>query len=73
MVVFGAAASVSFALAWFATGPAFAALGWSGRVLGWLVLAGAPITLLSYVGTPREAPLHLVWGSEGYVLILIGI
>ena len=36
--VFGAAASMSFVLTWWATGPTFARLGWNGRVLGWLVL-----------------------------------
>jgi len=72
-LVFGAAASVSFALAWFATGPAFAALGWSGRVLGWLVLAGAPVTLLSYLNHADGSPLRFMWGAEAFVLIAIGL
>ncbi|MFE6966433.1 hypothetical protein ACFVAJ_15065 [Agromyces sp. NPDC057679] len=72
-LVFGAAASVSFALIWFATGPAFARFGWSGRVLGWIILAGAPITVLSYTNHPVDAPLHRLWGAEGVALLLIGV
>ncbi|MFE5671792.1 hypothetical protein ACFQ58_09295 [Agromyces sp. NPDC056523] len=72
-LVFGAAASASFLLIWLATGPAFAALGWSGRVLGWLVLAGVPVTLLSYLNHPDGAPLHALWGAEAFVLIAIGL
>ncbi|RXZ49831.1 hypothetical protein [Agromyces binzhouensis] len=72
-LVFGAAASVSFALAWFATGPAFAALGWAGRVLGWLVLAGAAVTLLSYLNHADGAPLRVLWGAEALVIMAIGL
>lgn len=72
-LVFGAAASASFLLIWLATGPAFAALGRSGRVLGWLVLAGAPVTLLSYLNHPSDAPLRFLWGAEAFVLIAIGL
>jgi len=71
-LVFGAAASVSFVLVWLATGPAFAALGRSGRVLGWLVLAGGVVSLLSYLNHPVGAPLHAVWGGELLVLVAIG-
>lgn len=72
-LVFGAAASVSFALVWFATGPASAALGWSGRVLGGLVLAGAVVTLLSYLNHAEGAPVHWLWGVEALVLVAIGL
>ncbi|MEI5582944.1 MULTISPECIES: hypothetical protein [unclassified Agromyces] len=72
-LVFGAAASTSFVLIWLATGPVLGALGWSGRVLGWLVLAGAPVTLLSYLNHPAEAPLRVLWGAEAFVLIAIGL
>jgi hypothetical protein len=72
-LVFGAAASLSFLLIWLATGPVFAALGWSGRVLGWLVLLAAPATLMSYLNHPTDAPLHGLWGAEGFALMLIGI
>ncbi|WP_157006067.1 hypothetical protein [Agromyces laixinhei] len=70
-LVFGAAASASFLLLWFATGPTLVALGWSGRVLGWLLLAAAPITLASYLNHPADAPLHGVWGAEGIALLAI--
>ncbi|MFC9558469.1 hypothetical protein [Agromyces sp. NPDC056965] len=72
-LVFGAAASASFVLVWIATGPALAALGWSGRVLGWLVLAGGVVTALSYLNHPTEAPLHGIWGGELFVLLAIGV
>lgn len=72
-LVFGAAASASFLLIWLATGPVFATLGWSGRVLGWLVLAGAPVTLLSYLNHPGDAPLRALWGAEAFVLMAIGL
>ena len=71
--VFGAAASASFVLIWWATGPTFARLGWNGRVLGWLVLGSAPITVLSYLNHPTDAPLHALWGAEGFALLLIGL
>ena len=29
--------------------------------------------ILSYLGTPTESPLHLLWGAEGYWLIFIGV
>lgn len=70
-LVFGAAASVSFVLIWFATGPTFIALGWSGRVLGGLILAGAPITLLSYLNHTTDAPWHMLWGTEAVILLAI--
>ena len=72
-LVFGAASSVSFVLLWYATGPVFAALGRSGRVLGALVLAAAPITLLSYLNHPADAPVHLLWGAEAFALLAIGL
>jgi hypothetical protein len=72
-LVFGAAASVSFVLLWLATGPVLAALGCSGRVLGALLLAAAPITLLSYLNHPADAPLHVLWGAELFALLAIGL
>ncbi|WP_394552226.1 hypothetical protein ACDF64_15360 [Agromyces sp. MMS24-JH15] len=72
-LVFGSAVALSFVLLWLATGPAFAALGWSGRTLGALVLAGAPITVLSYLNHPVDAPLHAIWGAEAFALLAIGL
>ena len=72
-LVFGSAASASFVLLWFATGPVLAALGWSGRVLWALLLAAAPVTLLSYLNHPADAPLHALWGAEAFALIAIGL
>ncbi|MBM7504904.1 hypothetical protein ACFPER_15490 [Agromyces aurantiacus] len=72
-LVFGAAAALSFLLIWFATGPAFAALGWSGRVLGGLVLFGGVVTVLSYLNHPADAPLRWIWGGEAFVLMAVGV
>ncbi|MGW9166430.1 hypothetical protein [Agromyces sp. NPDC055658] len=72
-LVFGAASALSFVLVWLATGPTFAALGWTGRVLGWLVLATAPITALSYANHPLDAPWHAIWGAELFALLAIGV
>jgi hypothetical protein len=72
-LAFGAAASVSFVLVWFATGPVFAELGRLGRVLGALVLITAPITALSYLNHSTDAPLHGLWGAEAFMLIFIGM
>ena len=70
-LVFGAAASVSFLLLWFATGPTFIALGWSGRVLSLLLLAAAPLTMLSYLNHATDAPMRVLWGAEGVALLAI--
>jgi hypothetical protein len=72
-LAFGAAASVSFVLVWFATGPILAEFGRLGRVLGALVLLTAPITALSYLNHPQDAPLHGLWGAEAFMLIFIGV
>ena len=67
-LVFGAAATASFLLLWFATGPTFVALGWSGRVLGWLLLISAVVTFLSYLNHSTDAPLRVLWGAEALAL-----
>jgi hypothetical protein len=72
-LAFGAAASLSFVLVWFATGPVFAEFGRLGSVLGALVLITAPITALSYLNHPSDAPLHGLWGAEAFMLLLIGV
>ena len=70
-LVFGAAASVSFLLLWLATGPTFLALGWSGSVLGWLLLISAVVTFLSYLNHSTDAPFHVLWGAEAVALLAI--
>ena len=64
-LAFGAAASVSFVLIWFATGPILAELSTCGRAVGALVLIAAPITPLIYLNHPQDAPLHVLWGARG--------
>jgi hypothetical protein len=72
-LVFGAAVSISFVLLWFATGPVLATLGAPGRVLGVLLLVGAPITALSYANHAADAPLHFLWGAEALLLLAVGL
>ncbi|UOQ89015.1 hypothetical protein MUN74_17400 [Agromyces endophyticus] len=72
-LVFGAASALSFVLLWLATGPVLAALGWTGRVLGWLLILAAVVTVLSYANHPVDAPLHALWGGEAFVLLAIGV
>jgi len=72
-LVFGAASALSFVLIWLATLAAFAAAGWSGRVLGALVLIGAPLTFVSYLSHAEAAPLHALWGAEAFVLMAVGV
>ena len=72
-IVFGALAALSFLAIGLALLPDLRRAGWGGTVMAWLVLAGAPITALSYLNTPKDAPLHFLWGAEGFVLIAVGL
>ena len=72
-IVFGALAAVSFLLIGLALLPDLRRAGWGGAVMGWLILAGAPVTALSYLNTPGEAPLHFLWGAEAFVLVAVGL
>ncbi|MDQ2697574.1 MAG: hypothetical protein M3Y46_02140 [Actinomycetota bacterium] len=72
-LVFGAAATLSFVLLWWGTGPALARLGWRGRLFGVLILATGLVSLLSYLNHPVDAPLHELWGAEAFGLMLIGV
>lgn len=70
-LIFGAAIVPSIVLVWWATRPALRALGWSGRALSWGWLAFAPFVALSYLNHPADAPLHLLWGAEAFVLLAL--
>jgi len=72
-VVFGALAGVSFLLIGLALLPDLDRAGWGGRALAWLVIAGGPVTVVSYLNAPEGAPLHAVWGSEGLLLLAVGL
>ena len=72
-IVFGALAALSFLAIGLALLPDLRRAGWGGAIMVWLVIAGAPITALSYLNTPTEAPLHFLWGAEAFVLIAVGI
>lgn len=72
-IVFGALSALSFLAIGLALLPDLRRAGWGGAVMAWLIVAGAPITALSYLNTPREAPLHFLWGAEAFVLTAVGI
>ncbi|WP_194397166.1 hypothetical protein [Microbacterium atlanticum] len=72
-IVFGALAAVSFLAIGLALLPDLRRAGWGGAVMAWLVILGAPVTALSYLNTPQEAPLHALWGAEAFVLIAVGL
>jgi len=72
-MVFGSAIAVSMLLLWWATGPVMAWLGWSGRVFNGVLLALAPVTVVSYVSHNESAPLHFLWGAEGFGLMILGV
>lgn len=72
-IVFGALAALSFLAIGLALLPDLRRAGWGGTVMAWLVIAGAPITALSYLNTPQEAPLHFLWGAEAFVLVAVGL
>ena len=72
-IVFGALAALSFVSIGVALLPDLRRAGWGGTVMGWLILAGAPVTALSYLNTATDAPLHFLWGAEAFVLVAVGI
>lgn len=72
-ILFGALAGLSFLAIGLALLPSLWRGGWGGRVLAALVLAGAVVTPASYLSTPEESPLHALWGSEGPLLVLVGL
>jgi hypothetical protein len=72
-IVFGALAALSFLAIGLALLPDLRRAGWGGALMAWLVIAGAPVTALSYLNTPTEAPLHFLWGAEAFVLIAVGL
>ncbi|MCR8670959.1 hypothetical protein [Agrococcus sp. HG114] len=72
-IVHGALGGLSFLAIGLALLPDLRRAGWGGTALAWLVLAGALVTPVSYLSTPVDAPTHALWGSEGPLLIVIGI
>lgn len=72
-IVFGALASLSFMAIGLALLPDLRRAGWGGALMAWLIIAGAPVTAISYLNTPSEAPLHFLWGAEAFVLIAVGL
>lgn len=72
-VVFGALSGVSFLAIGLALLPDLRRAGWGGTALAWAIIVGAAVTTVSYVSTPADAPLHALWGAEGYWLVAIGL
>jgi hypothetical protein len=72
-VVFGALAGASFLAIGLALLPDLRRAGWGGIVMLVAVLAGSVVSPLSYLGTPESSPLHWLWGSEGPLLVAIGV
>lgn len=72
-IVFGALGGLSFLAIGLALLPDLRRARWGGSLLAWSVIAGAVVTPVSYLSTPAEAPTHVLWGSEGPLLILVGI
>ncbi|MGC5076737.1 hypothetical protein [Agrococcus sp. DT81.2] len=72
-VVFGALAGLSFLAIGIALLPDLRRAGWGGIVMLVAVLAGAVVSPLSYLGTPESSLLHWLWGSEGPLLVGVGL
>lgn len=72
-VVFGALAGLSFLVIGIALLPDLRRAGWGGIVMLVSVLAGSIVSPLSYLGTSASSPLHWLWGSEGPLLVAVGI
>lgn len=70
-LVFGVAIVPAMVLAWWAMKGALDRLGPLGRALGWAWPALSVVTALSYLNHPSDAPLHLLWGTEAFVLAAI--
>ncbi len=72
-VVFGALAGLSFLAIGIALLPDLRRAGWGGVVMLVAILAGTVVSPLSYLGTPESSPLHWLWGSEGPLLVAVGL
>lgn len=71
--LFGALVAPSFLLIGIAV---LLALGRTGRwtcVVGVLTVIGAPVALLSYLGYNSGVPWRYFWGTEGLLLLAIGV
>ncbi len=68
-LVFGAAIVPAMLLAWWALHAPLRGFGAWGAVLSAMWLLLCPVTLLSYLNHPEDAPLHGLWGAEAFVLI----
>ncbi len=68
----GSLAAVAFLAIGLALLPDLRHASGGGRALAWLVIAGAVVSPLSYLGSPEDSPLHVLWGSESYLLMAIG-
>jgi hypothetical protein len=72
-ILYGALTGLSFLAIGLALLPDLRRAGWGGAVLVWAILAGTVVSPVSYLSTPAESPLHALWGSEGPLLVVIGL
>lgn len=71
--LFGPLVAVSFLCAGLAVLVVGRVAGRWTRALGWVSVLGAPVTVLSYLASDAEHPLHAMWGSELFVLLAMGV
>jgi len=70
-VLFGAGVIPAALLVWWSLHPALREFGWSGKALSWGWFALAPVILVSYLATPEDSPIHVLWGAEAPWFLLL--
>ena len=71
--LFGALVAPSFLLIGVALLLTVGSTGRWTRLVGVLTIIGAPITVFSYLGHDAEEPWKYFWGTEGLLLLAIGV
>jgi hypothetical protein len=71
--MFGALVAPSFLLIGLAILLSVGRAGRWTRLVGVLTITGTPAALLSYLGRPAGAPWTYFWGTEGLLLLAIGL
>jgi hypothetical protein len=71
--LFGALVAPAFLLIGMAVLLAVGRTGRWTRLVGVLTIIGVPATLLSYLGHDADAPWNYFWGTEGLLLLAIGL
>jgi len=71
--LYGAAVAPSFLLIGWVLTHATRGLGWTGRALSWITLAGAPLVVVSYAAEDWPDPWGMLWGAEAILFMAIGL